>query len=485
MASQTESPAPAPAPAPAAARATAPAAQVVGNAFVDQYYHILHQSPELVYRFYQDSSMLSRPELNGVMTSVTTMQAINEKILSLDYKNFKAEIKTADAQESYKGGVIVLVTGFLTGKDNVRRKFTQSFFLAPQDKGYFVLNDVFRYSDENETPEMNPTLVDGSSENVPIENVPIENVPTTPLTPDPVSEPSQATDRPVLDPGTPSEEDIDNGEEVCDPSDNEDGSVVEDVEVEQPAVHSSQNEEQQVVEMTPSVQEDAPKKSYASILKVTKDSTTPSTVYVPTTIVKVAPKNTERLPIAPALAPEAATPTSNNASESTNLHEEVEGHSIYIGGLPLSATVTQLEEEFKKFGAIKPNGIQVRSNKAQGFCFGFIEFESSSSVHPAIAASPILIGGRQAFVEEKKTTSRGGAGGGRGRFPPGRGNFRNDSFRGRGNYGGRGYGRNDFGNRGDYSGRPRGYQRSDQNGQGRSGRSGGVGQTGVDGEAQM
>ncbi|XXG46589.1 hypothetical protein AAC387_Pa02g1398 [Persea americana] len=472
MASQTESPTP--------ARATAPAAQVVGNAFVDQYYHILHQSPELVYRFYQDSSMLSRPELNGVMTSVTTMQAINEKILSLDYKNFKAEIKTADAQESYKGGVIVLVTGFLTGTDNVRRKFTQSFFLAPQDKGYFVLNDVFRYLDENETPEMNPTLVD-----VPSENVPSENVPITPLTPDPESEPSQATDRPVIDPGTPSEEDIDNGEEVCGPSDNEDGSVVEDAEVEQPAVHSSQNEEQPVVEMTPSVQEDAPKKSYASIVKVMKDSTTPSAVSVPTNIVKVAPKNTERLPIAPALAPEAVTPTSNNASESTNLHEEVEGHSIYIGGLPLSATDTQLEEEFKKFGAIKPNGIQVRSNKAQGFCFGFIEFELSSSVRNAIVASPILIGGRQAFVEEKKTTSRGGAGGGRGRFPPGRGNFRNDSFRGRGNYGGRGYGRNDFGNRGDFSGRHRGYQRSDQNGQGRSGRSGGVGQTGLDGEAQM
>lgn len=64
-------------------------------------------------------------------------------------------------------------------------------------------------------------------------------------------------------------------------------------------------------------------------LKVTKDSTTPSAVYVPTTIVKVAPKNTERLPIAPASAPEAATPTSNNASEGTNLHEE---------GIPLIIT---------------------------------------------------------------------------------------------------------------------------------------------------
>ena len=51
-----------------------PSAQVVGNAFVEQYYHILHQSPEVVYKFYQDSSVLSRPDSDGVMTSVTTMQ---------------------------------------------------------------------------------------------------------------------------------------------------------------------------------------------------------------------------------------------------------------------------------------------------------------------------------------------------------------------------------------------------------------------------
>ncbi|KAK4602980.1 hypothetical protein RGQ29_011817 [Quercus rubra] len=129
---------------------TTPSAQVVGNAFVEQYYHILHHSPELVYRFYQDSSVLSRPDSNGVMNSVTTMQGINEKILSLDYKDFKAEIKTADAQKSYKDGVTVLVTGCLTGKDNLRRKFAQSFFLAPQDNGYFVLNDVFRYVEDGE-----------------------------------------------------------------------------------------------------------------------------------------------------------------------------------------------------------------------------------------------------------------------------------------------------------------------------------------------
>jgi hypothetical protein len=53
---------------------TTPSAEMVGNAFVEQYYHILHQSPELVYRFYQESSVISRPDSNGVMTSVTTMK---------------------------------------------------------------------------------------------------------------------------------------------------------------------------------------------------------------------------------------------------------------------------------------------------------------------------------------------------------------------------------------------------------------------------
>lgn len=76
-------------------------------------------------------------------------QDINKKILSLGYDEFSAEIISVDAQESFGGGVLILVTGFMIGNNNMRQKFTQCFFLAPQEKGYFVLNDVFRYVDEN------------------------------------------------------------------------------------------------------------------------------------------------------------------------------------------------------------------------------------------------------------------------------------------------------------------------------------------------
>ena len=63
----------------------------------------------------------------------------------------------------------------------------------------------------------------------------------------------------------PEEEDINNGAEVCDPSDKEEGSVIEE-EVVEPQNIVSQNESVAAVDSAPVIIEDAPKKSYASIV---------------------------------------------------------------------------------------------------------------------------------------------------------------------------------------------------------------------------
>jgi hypothetical protein len=122
----------------------------VGNAFVNQYYNVLHQSPLVVHRFYTDASRLTRAEAgtDGAVDTVVTQTEIHDKVMSLDYSDFKAEIKTVDSQESLMGGVLVMVSGSLSTKSTGKRNFTQTFFLAPQEKGYFVLNDIFRYLDE-------------------------------------------------------------------------------------------------------------------------------------------------------------------------------------------------------------------------------------------------------------------------------------------------------------------------------------------------
>lgn len=223
-------------------------AQVVGNAFVQQYYHILHHSPGLVFRFYQDISKLGRPEDDGSMSITTTMEAINHKILSLNYGDFRAEIKSVDSQESFNGGVHVFVTGSLTGNDTLIRNFSQTFFLAPQDRGYFVLNDMFRYVESVDQHDLT--------------EVPETDV-VAPVTPELASPPVQQNH--ISEQSTLSVEEANEGE-VYNPPENGDVPVEEEVPVAE-VVDEMQDDSQIVVESNIK-SEDAPKKSYASIVSL-------------------------------------------------------------------------------------------------------------------------------------------------------------------------------------------------------------------------
>lgn len=48
--------------------------QMIGNAFVKQFYTILHKEPAQAYKFYLDLSVLSRPGPDGVMKTVTSLK---------------------------------------------------------------------------------------------------------------------------------------------------------------------------------------------------------------------------------------------------------------------------------------------------------------------------------------------------------------------------------------------------------------------------
>ncbi|KAE9597339.1 hypothetical protein Lal_00007421 [Lupinus albus] len=424
-----------------------PTPQMVGNAFVEQYYSILHQNPDQVHRFYQESSVLSRPEEDGTVTTVTTIVDINKKILSQDYTSFRVEILSADAQPSYKDGVVVLVTGCLTGSDNLKRKFTQSFFLAPQDKGYFVLNDLFRYIDEYKSVDI---------ESVP-EIVAEEIAPTDVLIPE--SEPIQVPENIPVAPSQTAvlDTDIIVSKEVSEPIENGKLSVAENVVPVTIVKEPIHQEHLPITEKAASpTQEDLPKKSFASIVSALKENAAPFHVRVS----PVKPVERPRLSSIPAPATATPVPRPEIALEKNN-ESSGKAHAIFVANLPMNATVEQLEQAFIKFGPIKPDGVQVRSNKQQGSCFGFVEFESATSMQSALEASPpVVLDNRKLSVEERRANND------RARFSSGRGGYRND-FRGRGNFGGgRGFsGRNDFEKRGEFSGRARG---GNNNGGGRS-----------------
>ncbi|CAN0929399.1 Nuclear transport factor 2 [Linum grandiflorum] len=367
-----------------------PNAQLVGNAFVEQYYNMLSRAPENVHKFYQDSSVMSRPSSDGSMSSVSTMSGINDLIVALEYKNCEVQILTADAQKSIGEGVIVLVTGFLTGKDEIRRKFTELFFLAPQEgNGFFVLNDVLRYIDEDELADVE--VSDAAD---------VAEAPMAPITPEPVAEDT-------IQPNNEASVQLENGDiaiaekEFVVPN-NVTETPQSDAAPAAAAVATQEEEQQQVSEpAAPVSQEDAPKKSYASIANALNFKAQPFQQRVsPAKPVVRAPAPA---PVAPTAEAAPAPRPARNSSVERNNNIAVKGqHAIFVANLPMDATAEQLIETFGKFGSIKPTGVQVRSYKQERNCFGFVEFETAEAVENALQVATIMIGNREAHIEKKK-----------------------------------------------------------------------------------
>ncbi|KAL3689656.1 hypothetical protein R1sor_015965 [Riccia sorocarpa] len=399
---------------------------------------------------------------------------IHNKVMALDYGDFKAEIITVDSQDSFSGGVLVMVTGSLSSKAQGKRNFVQSFFLAPQEKGYYVLNDIFRYLDEEPITSKPPAVqsrdISAYANGIP-EPAPSHNV----VEPESSNTAEHTEVREETSP-QPSEVEVDEifdmPEQQVEVSEQEEDAAIEELaHVETtPVIDEPPSPMAEPPVAAPPAEEatgEAPKKSYASILRH-QTAGNPAQPPAFTAAPKAAAPAPERASVAPGYQSSSAVAHSSQEGldDSLQMETEVDGRSVYVKNLPMNVATSQLEEEFSKFGPIKPNGVFVRSQK-QGVCYGFVEFEDAASATNAIESSPITIGGRQIVVEEKKQMGRGG---GRGRAPiGGRGErpFRGDGLRGRGDrgypggrggsVGGRGVGQDrDMSNRGRGTGPARG-----------------------------
>lgn len=435
-------------------------ASLVGNAFVIRYYNILHQTPHLGYRFYTEESRISRAELRPetAVESATSLSAIHEKIMSLDYHATRTEIMTVDTQESLAGSVLVMVTGALYNAGGVRRMFVQTFVLVPQEKSYFIFNDMFKFldGDGKSTQQLTPPVASDTPKllDPPANSVLDQGVNETAALPRTALVSDSIETAVVSDVHTSEYSSSFREQEVIavevdhykpplqtEVSDLLEGTLVENavaeniIEEQGDVFTSKSNEYQDVVEEANV--EEAPKKSYASILRLQKDSSK-STVLATSAaaIPKLLSTHIERSTssAAPQAVQSAAQFPSggrmlspDQTDEMSATEAEGDGRSVYVKSLPLNVTVSELEEEFSKFGQLKRGGVNLR-NQRIGVCYAFIEFEETSSAQCAMEASPINMNGRQVYIEEKKIfPSRGG----RSRLNQGRG-YQSEGMRGRG-----------------------------------------------------
>ncbi|KAF7804599.1 putative G3BP-like protein isoform X1 [Senna tora] len=448
--------------------ASVSAAQV-GSYFVGQYYQVLRQQPNLVHQFYSDSSSMIRVDGDSSETATDMLvdfweQQIHALVMSLNFTSI--EIKTINSLDSWDGGVLVMVSGFIKIKDiSGRRKFVQSFFLAPQEKGYFVLNDIFHFIDDG---VVYPNLVSVAS----------EKRDTQLNASNSLAEPPEASDYDLEEEAREYVNSVHIEDDPVDkyslPEQQQQQQLQEDLETEIVV------EETPIEEPSPSIQsvaqtiheppaahveeplEDAPKRTYASIVYVTMNlqlrtkgqmlSVTSQQSY------KAAPTPSESNHAAqPALQQSSSSSVYvpetgvEAAEEGFGVEEEGEVKSVYVRNLPATVTEAEIEQEFKNFGRIKPDGIFIRVRKEIGVCYAFVEFEDIFGVQNALQASPIQLAGRQVYIEERRPNSGSTARGGRG--GRGRGSYQTDAPRGR--LGGRSLGRGGYQDAGDYN-RPRG-----------------------------
>ncbi|KAJ5934618.1 hypothetical protein N7466_004165 [Penicillium verhagenii] len=454
----------------------------VGWFFVEQYYTTMSRNPDKLPLFYsRRSQLVFGTEAESVPVAIGT-KAINDKIKELDFQDCKVRVLNVDSQASFDN-ILVAVIGEISNKSEPSRKFAQTFVLAQQPSGYYVLNDIFRYlSDEEE-------LVEEAVEPV-IEATEV---------PEPVATPeAQVTDEVAASKVDEKLENETNGvvEQAEETVPQTNGTPVEEVkevkeveEVEEtpiPAVETEvvNDEKPATPEPTPvAVQKEAPAekesaptpaipKSWASIASSTKLGAAPVVPAIPAATPKAAapaasaaqPAATPTAAAAPAAVPAAETrsqdaPSADAAGWQTAGAEHKKTQSRaeeqvvlgYMKNVTEKVDFALLKQTLSRFGKLKFFDINRPKNCA------FVEFAEPSGYAAAVAANPHSVSGEQILIEERRPRGNAfggngfaGRGGARGRgdrtgSQGGRGGFQRE---GRGGFAPRGRGGNVAANKG-------------------------------------
>ncbi|KAH9855374.1 hypothetical protein C2E23DRAFT_724549 [Lenzites betulinus] len=163
----------------------------VGWQFVPQYYTFVNKHPNRLHCFYNKSSTFIHGTEGEDGKPCFGQQEIHNKITSIGFQDCKVFIHSVDAQSSANGGIIIQVIGEMSNKGEDWRKFVQTFFLAEQPNGYFVLNDIFRFLKEESVEE-------GDEQEAEIVQKPTPSAePVVPIAPPSPSPPPPAEPEPV------------------------------------------------------------------------------------------------------------------------------------------------------------------------------------------------------------------------------------------------------------------------------------------------
>lgn len=418
------------------------------------------------------------------------LQAIQQRIKELDFQSAKVRVSNVDCQGSFDN-ILVQVIGEISNKNEVPKKFVQAFVLAQQPSGFYVLNDIFRYIDEEETAEASgtpaadeelaaksPAEVTAEAEAAP---APVEDAPKE----EPTSVNAQEVEQKLEE---VSAEDV-SGSEVESPEAEKPAAKVEEVDYDaaaQELAAEDANEAEKPVDPapTPAVEKAAPKAAPVPEKPAVSAPKLPMT-WASRAAAAAGPRPVVPLPKTAAASAQsqvrapapAATPQSSAGAAKSN------------GGAPAAESASKDNSEWQTAGAdskrqARPTSVSAPPADKEGTLgyvkyvtdkvhedelkkvleahgelayfdvnrsknCAFVEYKAHEGLTAALAGNPHIVQGEQILIEQRrpKSTAYGGANfaGGRGGAQRGRGGFdgRSGGPQGgaRGNYGGQNRGR--------------------------------------------
>lgn len=362
---------------------------LVGQAFMRQYYQFLAKEPQSLHRFYKDESRWCHGRGSRMEEPIAGQRAINEQILKRGYAGARVDLETGsiDCQASLDGGVVVLVTGAMTLPGAQPQPFVQSFFLAVQPKGYFVLNDCLRFLELPAKADKAPTKADKvpakadkadkapKKDKEPAAASPVKKAPASPKKP---ATPAKLADKPQKLPETKAAEPAaapaaaSPKKQAKPASPTKEKPAAPASPAPKPATPAASPAQAAKPVASPAPAEPAQPKTWAALFS--GRAATPAAPAPPApTPVAAAPAS------APAAAPatEAKTPSPTKTAEASKEGGRPRYFSLFIRNVPETAKDTELRELFKSYGAVA--GVNIVS--ARGYAFvDFIEEESMRAV---------------------------------------------------------------------------------------------------------
>ncbi|TKX27391.1 nuclear transport factor 2 domain-containing protein [Elsinoe australis] len=465
----------------------------VGWYFVEQYYTTLSRSPEKLYLFYNKRSQFVLGDETDKVSVCVGQKAIHERIKDLEFQDCKVRVTNVDSQAS-DSNIVIQVIGEISNKSQPHRKFVQTFILAAQTNGYFVLNDIFRYlvdeeEEEAQVAEVPATQETGYQEPAPTATEQPSETLTSSEDPAAVEDSAKLVDQELESKAAPEEPAVEapavNGTTEAVPAATEESAAPADpvepaVPSPAPVAEPEKPKEAPVPSPSPAKKAAQPAaaapapapakpsapKTWANLAAAAHRVVTPAvpaaqpTPATPPTQPKAAATPAAQAPAQPAASAETAAPREPSpAAEEQDEWTSVGGHGrqqsraqtsntaqegpqtrAYIKNVTENVDDKQLRSLLEKFGEIVYFDVSRQKNCA------FVDFKTPQAYQAAVASNPHQLGSDRIVVEERRLkpgsypyVQRGGMRGGRG--APGQSPSRGSFQGGRGGgYGGRGRG---------------------------------------------